>query len=178
MSARKKLSEKQIKSRLTEEARDPKAWGKAIIVPPSRHPRPEQYGRSTHLQLAANFYVLSVLHRLGAEANLMLAQSDNVDIAVVRRSGEACTIDVKTLAGTNRWSIEPFKARKDHFLVFILFAREWQDPQVVPDIYIWSSETLRDFIAHCRRTTVSLKDVASKLDPISAWSDFLTHPAA
>jgi hypothetical protein len=178
MKLRNKLLEKQIKARLIEDAGDPNAWEEPVIVPPSRRPRPEQYGSTTHLQLAAKFYVLSVLHRLGAEANLTFAQPDNVDIAVVRRSGEACTIDVKTLAGTNRWPVEPFEARKDHFLVFILFKREWHYPQVVPDIYIWTSESLRDFITHYKRTTVSLEAVASKLDPMSAWLDFLKRPAA
>ena len=34
--------------------------------------------------LAAEFYVLSVLHRLGAEANLALGNKKSVDIVVVR----------------------------------------------------------------------------------------------
>src|ERR1700677_610119 len=50
--------------------------------------------------LAAEFYVLSVLHRLGVDANLTLGNKKSVDIAAVRAAGDAITIDVKGLAGT------------------------------------------------------------------------------
>jgi len=174
MTAKKKLTDKEIRLRLIEDAKDPDAWGKPTRVPASRAPRPEWYGQK-HLELAAKFYVLSVLHRLGAEANLTYAQPDNVDITVVRQSGEAFTIDVKTLTGTCRWPVEKFSARKHHFVVFICFESEWRDPQVVPDIYIWASERLKAFITRDRTKTVSLEDVASKLDSKSAWNQFVTQ---
>jgi hypothetical protein len=174
----KKTSEKSLKRQLIEDASNPNAWEDPIGVPASRQPRPEWYGRAAHLELAAKFYVLSVLHRLGAEANLTFAQPDNVDITVVKRSGEAFTIDVKTLTGSARWPVEQFRARKQHFLVFIFFKREWRNPQVVPDIYIWPSEGLQKIIAGYNEPTISLKDLASKLDSTSAWHDFTVQPAA
>lgn len=174
----KKVSEKEIKIKLIEDAKDPNAWGKPITVPASRSPRPAYYGRAGHLELAAKFYVLSVLHRLGAEANLTSAQSDNVDITVVKQPGEAFTIQVKTLMGTSRWPVEKFSARKHHFVAFIRYERESHDPQVAPDVYIWASERLKAFIARDRTKTVSLEDVASKLDPKSAWKQFVARPAA
>jgi len=66
MTAKKKLTDKEIRLRLIEDAKDPDAWGKPTRVPASRAPRPEWYGQK-HLELAAKSYVLSVLHRLGAE---------------------------------------------------------------------------------------------------------------
>ena len=174
----KKISSKEIKLKLIEDAKNPDAWGRPITVPKSRAPRLEWYGRATHLELAAKFYVLSVLHRLGAEANLTYAQPENVDITVVRQPGEAFTIEVKTLTGNSRWPVEKFSARKHHFVVFIRYEREWRDPQVVPHVYIWPSERLQAFIARDRTKTVSVEDVASKLDPKSAWKLFVTRPAA
>jgi len=174
----RKTSEKEIKIRLIEDAKDPNAWGKPMTVPPSHAPRPERYGRAGHMQLAAKFYVLSVLHRLGAEASLTSAQSDNVDIAVVKQPGEAFTIQVKTLMGTSQWPVENFSARKHHFVAFILYERDSNDPQVAPDVYIWPSERLKAFIARDRTKTVSLEDLASKLDPKSAWKQFVARPAA
>jgi hypothetical protein len=176
MTAKKKL-EKEIRLKLIKDAKNPDAWEKPITVPASRAPRPEWYGRTRHLELAAKFYVLSVLHRLGAEANLTYAQPDNVDITVVRKSGEAFTIDVKTLTGTSQWPIEQFSARKHHFVVFIRFETQWRDTQVVPDLYIWASQRLKAFIARDKSKTLSLEEVASKLDPNSAWSHFVTQPA-
>jgi len=67
--------------------------------------------------LAAEFYVLSILHRLGLDANLTLGNKKSVDIAVVRDAGKAYTIDVKGLAGKTGWPIDNLSAgKKGHFL--------------------------------------------------------------
>lgn len=174
----RKASEKEIKLNLIEDAKDPIAWEKPITVPPSRASRPDRYGQSGHLQLAAKFYILSLLHFLGADANLTSPQSDNVDITVVRQPGEALTIQVKTLMGTSQWPVENFSARKHHFVAFIRYEPKSHDPQVAPHVYIWASERLKAFIARDRTKTVSLEDVASKLDPKSAWKQFVVRPAA
>lgn len=174
----KKASAKEIGVKLIEDANNSDAWGRPITVPPSRASRPTWYGRAGHLELAAKFYVLSVLHRLGAEASLTSAHSDKVDITVVKQPGEAFTIQVKTLMGTSQWPVEKFSARKHHYVAFIRYDRESQDPNVAPDVYIWASERLKAFIARDRTKTVSLEDVASKLDPKSAWKQFVARPAA
>lgn len=173
---RKRTSEAEILKELMADANNPGAWEAPIMVSPSHSPRPEWYGRRKHIELAANFYVLSVLHRLGAEANLTWAQPDDVDIAAVRQSGDALTIDVKTLTGTSQWRVEQFSAKKHHFIVFVCFELEWRDPQVVPEIYIWSSELLKRFIDREHATYLSLEAVALKLDPTAGWKQFRTQP--
>lgn len=175
---RKKTSEKQIAAKLIEDANDERAWEKPVVVSPSRAARPDWYGQTKHLELAAKFYVLSVLHRLGAEANITFAQPDNVDITVVRKSGETFTIDVKMLLGTSQWRVEQFRARKHHYVVFIQYQGQWRDPKLVPTVYIWSSERLKAFITRVKKSTVSVEDVALKLDPASAWQQFVPQAAA
>ena len=69
----RKASEKEIKINLINDAKAPNAWGKPITVAASGAPRPDRYGQSGHLQLAAKFYVLSLLHFLGcASGSVML----------------------------------------------------------------------------------------------------------
>ena len=46
--------------------------------------------------MAAEFHVLSVLHRLGLTATLTLGNKKSVDIVVVRETGKAVTIDEMT----------------------------------------------------------------------------------
>jgi len=173
---RTRVSESEIIRRLVADADVPEAWEAPITVKPTHSPRPEWYGKKKHMELAAKFYVLSVLHRLGAEASLTHLQPDNVDIAAVRQSGEALTIDVKTLTGTSQWSVEKFRATKHHFLVFVCYTLEWRDPEIVPQVYIWSSERLKALIAREKATKLSLEAVALKLDPSSAWNQFLPQP--
>jgi hypothetical protein len=96
--------------------------------------------------LAAEYYVLSVLHRLGAEANLTLGNKKSVDIVVVRAAGDAVTIDVKGLAGTTSWPVDNVKAGKpNHFFVFVSFLGHIDDLSILPEVYVMPSERLPEF---------------------------------
>lgn len=168
----------EIERRLIADADDADSWDEPIAVPASRAPRPVWYGRTKHLELAAKFHLLSILHRLGVEATLTHAEPDGVDIAAVRGSGEVSTIDVKTLEGSDLWSIEGVRARKNHFIAFVVFSGELSDPHTIPDVYLWQSTALHSLLARQEVSTVSVQILASKLDAASAWQDFVTHPAA
>lgn len=95
--------------------------------------------------LAAEFYVLSVLHRLGIDANLTLGNKKSVDIAIVRAAGDAVTVDVKGLAGTTNWPIDNFRERDRHFLVLVSFLNKIDDPHVVPEVYVVPSKRVTAF---------------------------------
>jgi hypothetical protein len=180
MNRRKKPahSEDEIDRMVISEAENPEAWEEPIFVPPSKSPRPAWVGQAKHLELASKFYVLSVLHRLGAEASITFAQPGNVDIIVLRKSGHALTLDVKTLAGTTEWYVDPFRARKDHFVVFVCYLRPVQDPEALPDVYIVESERLKSFLARRKEPKVSLEKLSSYLDARAAWQELTATPAA
>jgi hypothetical protein len=78
--------------------------------------------------LAAEFHVLSMLHRRGAEASLTLGNKKLVDIAVVRGAGRTVTIDVKGVA--KRWDWPADNVRMpDHNRYFLaLVSFEGQPP--------------------------------------------------
>ena len=75
--------------------------------------------------LAAEFHVLSILHRLGANAALTLANKKMVDIVVAREPGRAVTLDVKGAAGTTGFFVNnQVEPRDEHFVVFVSYYRE------------------------------------------------------
>ena len=93
--------------------------------------------QKNNTNLAAEFHVLSVLHRLGLNANLTLGNKKSVDIAVVRDAGEAYTIDVKGLAGKTGWPIDNVRpGRNGHFIVFVSFLGKIDKTEVAPEVYI------------------------------------------
>jgi hypothetical protein len=97
--------------------------------------------------LAAEFYVLSVLHRLGISATLTLGNKKSVDIVIARDAGDAFTVDVKGLAGTSNWPVDNLKeGRKKHFIVFVTFLGKIKDPSVVPEVYVVPSEEVSGLI--------------------------------
>ena len=97
--------------------------------------------------LAAEFHVMSVLHRLGADAALTLGNKKSVDIAVIKAAGEAITIDVKGLAGTTSWPVDNVKKyKKGHFLVFVCFVGKIGKPEVAPEIWVVPSMELEPLV--------------------------------
>lgn len=99
--------------------------------------------------LASEFHVLSVLHRLGLDAMLTLGNKKSVDLVVVREAGDAVSIDVKGLAGKNPWPVENVrKATAQHFLVFVCFAGMIADPDATPEVWVVPSVELAPFVYH------------------------------
>jgi hypothetical protein len=86
--------------------------------------------------LASEFHVLSVLHRIGADATLTLANKKSVDIVVVRTQGQAITLDVKGTSGTTGWFVNNVAGKHGHFIVFVCYLGRIKDPSVAPEVYI------------------------------------------
>jgi hypothetical protein len=174
---KRKLTDDEIDALVIAEADDPSAWGEPIVVPPSKSPRPAWMAQAKHLDLAARFFVLSVLHRLGLEATFTFSQNDNVDITIVQESGRALTVDVKTLTGSKEWRIAPFRARDHHYVVFVWYPKT-TDPRIQPTAYVVSSERLRTLLDRRGLQSVSLDVLASELSAQDAWQELAVAPAA
>ncbi len=97
--------------------------------------------------MAAEFYVLSMLHRLGITANLTLGNQKAVDIYVIRASGDVVTIDVKGIKGKTSWPIKDQYASRSHYYVFVSFVGKIDDPSVLPEVYIVPSTSIRNLKA-------------------------------
>jgi hypothetical protein len=169
------LSDEQMNELVIRDVNDPSAWGDPIVAGPSRGPRRIKHAK--HLELASKFHVLSVLHRLGADATLTYSQSDNVDITIVLESGHALTLDVKTLTGPREWAISDFRARAGHFLAFVWYPAA-SHPNAPPDVYIVGSEQLSRFLTNHKEATVSLDLLEEKVHAREAWDRLAVSPAA
>lgn len=73
--------------------------------------------------LAAEYYVMSVLHRLGAAASLTLGNKKGVDIMVARAAGDAVTVEVKGVAGPYDWPASNLasSAPERHYVALVTF---------------------------------------------------------
>jgi hypothetical protein len=174
---KRKLSEDEIDALVIADVDDPSAWGDPIVVPASSSPRPAWMAQTKHLDQAAKFFVLSVLHRLGLEATLTFTQNDNVDITIVQESGRALTVDVKTLIGAREWHIAPFRARDHHYVVFVWYPAT-TDLRVQPTSYIVASERLHKLLARRNVRSLSLDVLASELSAEDSWQELAVAPAA
>jgi len=174
---KRKLTDDEIEAEILADIGDPSAWEQAIYVPPSKSPRPAWVTLGRHLELSARFHVLSVLHRFGAEATLTNAQPGNVDITVVQAPGRAITIDVKTLAGTSMWLVQPFIARKHHYVAFVLYSRKDLDnPVATPAVAVFPSVRLKELIRP-KMGKVNIHAMARQLGVDDYWQQLVAHAA-
>lgn len=93
--------------------------------------------------MAAEFYVLSMLYRLGVTANLTLGNQKAIDIVVTCSSGETVTIDVKGIAGKTSWPIRDRYSSRSHYYVFVSFLGKIGKPDILPEIYVVPSTSVR-----------------------------------
>lgn len=88
--------------------------------------------------LAAEYYVLSCLHRIGLTANLTLGNKKGVDVVVVRQAGDAVTVEVKGTAKKYDWPANNLVTTKpnQHFVALVSFEGHIED-QEMPSPRVW-----------------------------------------
>jgi hypothetical protein len=97
--------------------------------------------------LASEFYILSVLHRLSVDATLTLGNKKSVDILVVRQAGDAVTVDVKGVAGKHDWPADNILATPNHrhFIAFVSYEGAFPNPAILPSVWIVPYEEVAQF---------------------------------
>jgi hypothetical protein len=84
--------------------------------------------------LAAEYYVLACLHRLGMTANLTLGNKKGVDIVVVRDASDAVTVEVKGVADKYEWPADNLVTNhpNSHFVALVGFEGRMDEPEMPP----------------------------------------------
>lgn len=94
--------------------------------------------RGYNTNLASEFFVLSMLYRMGFDANLTLGNKKSVDIAVVLGPGRAITVDVKAVAGKMDWLMgsSPDQPKPNHYVVLVSYDGRFGDAQQAPRCWV------------------------------------------
>jgi len=130
--------------------------------------------------LAAEFWILSALYRLGVEAHLTLGNKKSVDILIHRDSKTVYTVDVKGLAGPYDWPADNIKVfdNPNHFYILLSFESKMPDPIISPSVWIIPSNQVELFIKKYKtRSVISRMLVERNGNEFNnAWRYF-THSA-
>lgn len=128
-----------------------------------------------HTNLAAEFYVLSCLHRVGLDAHLTLGNRKGADIVVLRDDGDAVTVEVKGLAGKYEWPAGNLGSQhpERHYVVLISFEGQIADGDMPsPRAWIVPFPDIDRFVRHYRtRTNVARSTILRDgTEYENAWS--------
>ncbi len=97
--------------------------------------------------LASEFFVLSTLYRLGANASLTLGNKKSVDI-LIARGRRNLTVEVKGVAGRYDWPADniPDDPLTSHFIVLVSYEGRIREPNSSPSVWIVPHKSLTPFI--------------------------------
>ena len=124
--------------------------------------------------LAAEFHILSCLHRRGLTANLTLGNKKGVDIVVARQAGDAVTVEVKGIAKKYDWPAGNLVTQdpQRHFVALVSFEGQIDDPGMpAPRVWIIPFPQIGAFMRSYRtRTNVSRAAVLANAQEFeNAW---------
>jgi hypothetical protein len=124
--------------------------------------------------LAAEFHILSCLHRRGLTANLTLGNKKGVDIVVARDAGDAVTVEVKGVAKKYDWPASNLAADNPdrHYVALVSFEGLIQDPDMPsPRVWIIPFSQIGELLQHYKgRVNVSRSAVLSSAQMYeNAW---------
>ena len=114
--------------------------------------------------LAAEFWVLSALYRIGVEAHLTLGNKKAIDIVIIGDVKNIITVDVKGLAGPYDWPADNIRDLNDpnHIYVFLSFENKIADTSSTPSVWVIPSMQLKEFMIEYKTRTVVSRSLVKK----------------
>jgi len=127
--------------------------------------------RSRNSNLASEFYVLSMLHRLGLEACLTLGNKKSVDIVIAYGQGKAANVEVKAVAGRDDWLNLPDGSLPNYFIVLVSFEGHMNDPACSPRCWIYRYDEILPLIRTAKKGLryVRRKDILAAQNHKNRW---------
>lgn len=127
--------------------------------------------------LAAEFYILSMLHRIGAAASLTLGNRKSVDIFIALPDGLMLTLDVKGLAGPYDWPADNIRlpAHPWHFFALLTFEGKIADPLHSPKVWILPAIELPPLIKEYKTRKVVSRAIMREngTEYLNNWAAFI-----
>ena len=103
--------------------------------------------KAYNTNLAAEYYVLSMLYRKGFDAHLTLGNKKSIDIIIEKEDGSLLTVDVKGLGGKTCWPMDNFaKELKSHFIILVSFLDKIHDHMTLPECWIVPSTKIKNLL--------------------------------
>ena len=90
--------------------------------------------------MAAEFFVLSQLFRMGLEAYLSQGNKKSIDIRVVHAVNKSISIDVKAVRGYSSLVVNNVRPTPKHFIVFVIYNDKFEEVSTTPEVFIVPSQ--------------------------------------
>ena len=86
--------------------------------------------------VAAEYFVLSQIYRLGLEAYISQGNKKAIDIRVIQENGNPISVDVKAVRGYSSLVVNNIKTHEYHYIVFVIYNNKFEDVLTQPEVFI------------------------------------------
>ena len=112
--------------------------------------------------IAAEYFILSQLYRLGLEAYISQGNKKAIDIRVIQENGSSVSLDVKAVRGYSSLVVNNVEAKKDHCVAFVIYNNKFEDVTTLPEIYIVPSSEVSSITSHFKEEKRVMKGALEK----------------
>ncbi len=123
--------------------------------------------------VAAEYFVLSQIYRLGLEAYISQGNKKAIDIRVMQEKGNPISVDVKAVRGYSSLVVNNVKARKNHFIAFVIYNNKFENVLTQPEVYIVPSLAVPSITKHFKAEKRVMKGDIEKY--LNNWSALRTN---
>jgi hypothetical protein len=90
--------------------------------------------------IAAEYFILSQLYRLGIEAYISQGNKKAIDIRVIKEDETSISIDVKAVRDYSSLVVNNVISKKNHFVVFVTYNKKFEKIDTMPEVFIVPSK--------------------------------------
>ncbi len=98
--------------------------------------------------MAAEYFVLSQLFRMGLEAYLSQGNKKSIDIRIVRSAEKAISLDVKAVRAYSSLVVNNVTPADNHFLAFVIYNNKFEKLETSPEVFIVPSQKVPEITKH------------------------------
>jgi hypothetical protein len=127
---------------------------------------PEKKGRANTFDtaVAAEYFILSQIYRLGLEAYISQGNKKTIDIRVIQENGNPISVDVKAVRGYSSLVVNNVKTIENHFIVFVIYNNKFEDVLTQPEVYIVPSIDVPSITKHFKEEKRVMKGGLEKYE--------------
>ncbi len=111
-------------------------------------PETQTRANSFNTGMAAEYFVLSQLFRLGLEAYLSQGNKKSIDIRIIHSIDNAVSLDVKAVRAYSSLVVNNVTPAPNHFLAFVIYNNKFGNLETTPEVFIVPSEKVPEITKH------------------------------
>lgn len=125
--------------------------------------------------VAAEYFVLSQIYRLGLEAYISQGNKKAIDIRVIQENGNPISVDVKAVRRYSSLVVNNVKTKENHFIAFVIYNNKFEDVLTQPEVYIVPSLEVPSITQHFKEEKRIMKGSLKKY--LNNWGSLRTNKA-